>query len=109
MGSFSDPIIPRTSTNFGSNIPSLLRLDAFTLLALLLVLPRQPQRSKNQKADAGADSADVVRPRGAQESRIPIVPRWDDWYCRSRLERRPATTAIVQHEFEHAVSVGNAE
>jgi hypothetical protein len=37
------------------------------------------------------------------------VPRWDDWHRRGRLERRPATTAMVDHKFEHAVSVGNAE
>ena len=33
--------------NFRTSMPFLLRLDAFTLLAFLLVIPRQPQRSKN--------------------------------------------------------------
>jgi len=37
------------------------------------------------------------------------VPRGDDWHRHGLLERRPATTAMVEHEFEHAVSVGNAE
>ena len=90
-------------------LPSSLRLDIFTLLAFLLMFSRQPQRRKGQKADAGTDRAHVVRPRGAQETWIPIVSRGDNWHRRSRLERGPATTAMVEDEFEHTVSVGSAE
>jgi hypothetical protein len=50
------------------------------------------------------DRAHVVRPRGAQEPPISIVPRRDDWHHRCRIERRPATPVMVGHKFEHAVS-----
>ena len=103
---------PHPITNFKQTselVPSLLRLRTFTLLAFLLVFPCQPQHRKYQKTDARADRAGVVRPRGAQEPRIPIVPRRDNRHRRGLPKRRPATAAIVEHEFEHAVSVGNAE
>ena len=103
---------PHPTANFKQTlelVPSLLCLCAFTLLALLLVFSRQPQHRKYQKADARADRARVVRPRGAQKPRIPIVPRRNDRHCRGLPKRRPASAAIVEHEFEHAVSVGDAE
>ncbi len=87
----------------------LLRLGTFTLLTLLFIIPGQPQRRKDQKADASANRAGIVRPRRTQETWITIVSRWDDWYRRARLQRRPATTAMVENKFEHAVSVGNPE
>jgi hypothetical protein len=34
------------------------------------------------------------------------VPRRDDRHRRGLFERRPAMAAIVEHGFEHAVSVG---
>ena len=37
------------------------------------------------------------------------MARWYDGYRHARLERRPAATAVVEHEFEHAVAVGYAE
>ena len=37
------------------------------------------------------------------------MTRWDDRDRRGRLERRPTATAVIENEFEHAVSVGNAE
>lgn len=76
---------------------------------LLLVISSQPKRSKYQKADTGADRTGVVRPRSAQEAWIAVVTRWDDRDRRVRLERRPTTTAVIENEFEHTVSVGNAE
>ena len=33
----------------------------------------------------------------------------DDRHRHAGLERRPAATAVVEHELEHAVSVGDAE
>ena len=76
---------------------------------LLLVISSQPNRRKYQEADAGADRTGVVRPRSAQEAWISVVARWDDRDRRVRLERRPTVTAVIENEFEHAVSVGNAE
>lgn len=37
---------------------------------------------------------------------IPIVPRRDDQHHRRLPERRPAMAVIVEHGFEHVVSVG---
>ena len=79
-----------------------------TLPAPLLVA-RKPQRRKYQKADAGADRAGIVWPRGAQETRVAIVARRDYRHGHARLERRPAAPAVVEHEFEHAVAVWDAE
>ncbi len=84
-------------------------LGAFTLLAVPSIVSREPKCGKYQKADAGADRAGVVRPCGAQETQISVVPRRDDRDDRDRLERRPAATAVVEHEFEHAVPVRDAE
>jgi hypothetical protein len=81
-------------------------LGAFTLLAVPSIVSREPKCGKYQKADAGADCGSVVRPCRAQETRISVVPRRDD---RDRLERRPAATAVVEHQFEHAVPVRDAE
>ena len=76
---------------------------------LLLVISSQPKRSKYQKADTGADRTGVVRPRSAQKAWISILMRWDDRDSRVRLERRPAATLVIENEFEHAVSVRDAE
>lgn len=75
----------------------------------LLVISRQPQCRKYQETNAGADRAGIVRPRGAQEARIPIMPWRDDRHHHGLLERRPTATAVIEHEFEHAVPVGDAE
>jgi hypothetical protein len=37
------------------------------------------------------------------------MARRDDGHRHASLERRPAATAVVEYEFEHAVAVGNAE
>jgi hypothetical protein len=60
----------------------LLRLVVFTLLSLLLVIPREP--------------------------RISIVSRWYD-HRQALFEGHSATTAMAEHEFEYAMSVVNAK
>ena len=37
------------------------------------------------------------------------MPGRNDGHGRGHFERRPAATAVIQDEFEYAVSVGHAE
>ena len=54
----------------------LLRFEA--LLPSRAVVAREPERDEEHERGARAHRADVVRPRGAQEARVPIVLRGHD-------------------------------
>jgi len=57
------------------NHRTLLRLGLCFFLARLA---RQPCRREQEEANAGADSARVVRPCGAEEPRVAVVPGRDE-------------------------------
>ena len=85
----------------------LLRFRAALLRAP--VVSCEPKRREQQKAHARADSPRIVRPRGAQEARVPIMARRDDGHGRRAGEERPAVALEVDDELEHAMPVGRAE
>ena len=85
----------------------LLRFRAALLSAS--VVSREPKRREQQKAHARADGPRIVRPRGAQEARVPIMARRDDGHGRRASEERPAVALVVDDGFKHAVPVGRAE
>ncbi len=75
----------------------LLRLDTLALLRLPVVA-REPERAEEEEADARADRAGVVGPRGAEEARVAIVPRGDDRDDCRAVPESPSLCAQHQHQ-----------
>ena len=55
----------------------LLSFTTFPLLDLTHLAP-QPQCGEQEEANASADSPSIVRPSGAEEAGVPIMPRGYD-------------------------------
>lgn len=72
----------------------LLGFCVLQVLSLALDVTCEPEGGKNKESDAGADSARVVRPCGAQEAGILVMPGWNNRYDRRRVQERVATASV---------------